>query len=279
MDTENISDIGNIKSDVFFRLVEQMTSDIEVEILKAQGINNVRCLLRANDLYSIFKIDSEELEDLRDRACMKLKDGQYMVRPAIKKNLEYCIDEFKRRLPDQQPYRSEHIQPDFSDEKRECFMNTFIQNLSDNMNRSKHRYQYNAAVRRFSSAVYGLGGRNLYQFLRLNLPGAFPSIPTLESYSNEYCTRIEEGEFRFAQLKDYLNKINCSFVYASEDCTGIVSKVQYDTETNSFVGFCAPLVNSFPAIRRYQTDSLSQLEDWFETVNQSTLVDIIPYSL
>ena len=34
-----------------------MTSDIEVEILKCQGINNIPALLRAKDLYSIFEID------------------------------------------------------------------------------------------------------------------------------------------------------------------------------------------------------------------------------
>ncbi len=175
---------------------------------------------------------------------------------------------------EQQPHQSEYQQHDLNVTHHHSFMDTFISNLTDNMNRSKHRYQYNTPVRRFSSAVHSLGGRNLYQFLRLNLPGAFPSIPTLESYSNEYCTRIEEGEFRFDQLKNYSNKVNCSFVYVSEDCTGIISKVQYDTETNSFVGFCIPLVNGLPAMRHYQTDSFLELEDWFETINQSTLVNI-----
>ncbi len=74
-----------------------MTSEIEVEILKVQGINNALSLLRAEDLYLIFKIDCEELEDLRNRACLKLKDGEYMVRPAIKENLEYCINELKKK--------------------------------------------------------------------------------------------------------------------------------------------------------------------------------------
>jgi len=153
-------------------------------------------------------------------------------------------------------------------------MNTFINNLNDNMPPSKHQYLYNTHVRRFASYVYGLGGRNLYEFLRLNLPGAFPSIPTLESYNNEYCTRIEEGEFRFKELTDYSNKINCSFVYSSEDSTSIISKVQYDIESNSFIGFCVKLVNGLPLTRQYQTNDFTELENWFESVNQATLVNI-----
>ncbi|CAF2794745.1 unnamed protein product [Rotaria sp. Silwood2] len=83
-------------------------------------------------------------------------------------------------------------------------------------------------MRRFASSVYTLGGRNVYEFLRLNLPGAFPSILTLDSYNSEYCARVEEGEFRFDELFNYLTKTNCLFVYASEDCSAIVSKIHYN---------------------------------------------------
>jgi len=261
-----------MKSDSFFDLIEAMTSEIEVEILKSQGINNIPALLRAKDLYSIFKIECEELEDLRKRACLKMKDNEYMVRPAIKENLDYCINVLKNKL-DEPQLQTEN--PDQVPNTRpNCFTSTFIDSLIDNMNRSKHRYQYNLRIRRFASSVYTLGGRNVYRFLQLNLPGAFPSIPTLESYHNEYCTRIEEGEFRFDQLANYSSKINCSFAYASEDCTGVISKIIYDAESDSFVGFCPTLNNGLPTIRQYQTDDFFQLEDWFKTVEQSTLVDI-----
>ena len=90
--------IGNIRSNHFFNLIEQIPSEIEVEILKTQGMSNVPSLWPANDLYSIFKIDSEELDDLRNRACLQLKDGGYMVRPAIKENLDYCINVFRHTL-------------------------------------------------------------------------------------------------------------------------------------------------------------------------------------
>ena len=212
-----------MNSDMFFQLIESMTSEIEVEILKCQGINNIPALLRAKDLYSIFKIDAQELEDLRKRACLKLKDGEYVIRPAIKNNLDYCINIFKNELHEKK-IQLENVDQDL-DTQNDSFMVTFMKSLTNNMNRSKNCYQYNINMRRFTSCVYMLGGRNVYQFLKLNLPGAFPAIPTLDSYSEELCTRTEEGEFRFEELANYSNKINSHLIYASEDCTGVVSKV------------------------------------------------------
>ena len=261
-----------MNSDLFFDLIQSMASEIEVEILKCQGINNVPALLRAKDLYSIFKIDCPELDDLKKRACLKLKNGEYMIRPAIKDNLEYCINVFKSKL-DEPNYQTEHSDQVVNTQPN-SFTNTFIKSLTDNMNRSKHRYQYNLKMRQFASSIYTLGGRNVYQFLKLNLPTAFPSIPALDSYNKEFCTRIEEGEFRFEELANYSNKINCSLVYASEDCTGIISKVCYDVETDSFIGFCPTLNNGLPIIRQYQTNDFFELEDWFESVERSTLMNI-----
>ncbi|CAF2813012.1 unnamed protein product [Rotaria sp. Silwood2] len=276
MDNNGFVEISKIKSDAFFDLIESMSSEIEVEILKAQGINNVLSLLRAQDLYSFFRLDCEELEDLRNRACLKLKNGEYMIRPAIKDNLDYCIAVLKGKLHEQLPYRSENHNSSSNDsnEQPNYFINTFISSLNDNMNRSKYRYQYNSMMRRFASSVYALGGRNVYQFLRLNIPGAFPSIPTLESYHNEFSTRIEESEYRFDGLVSYSNKINCSYIYISEDCTSVISKVNYDVTTNSFIGFCPELKNGLSSIRQYQTDDFYELEEWFQTVKQSTLVNI-----
>ncbi|CAF2018834.1 unnamed protein product [Rotaria magnacalcarata] len=114
---------------------------------------------------------------------------------------------FKNKL------NEEHCEPKPSDQvsntQIDCFISTFIEGLTKNMNRSKYCYEYNTSMRRFASSVYALGGRNIYQFLQLNLPGAFPTIPTLYSYNKELCKRFQEGEFRFQELENYSNTINC----------------------------------------------------------------------
>ncbi|CAF2794674.1 unnamed protein product [Rotaria sp. Silwood2] len=273
MNNEARLEISNLKSDNFFHFIEEMTSDIEVEILKVQGINNALSLLRSQDMFSIFKIDCEELKDLRKRACLQLKNGEYMIRPAIKENLDYCINVLKNKLNDQQSYTSQNVEQS-SPKQSNCFVDKFLNNFSANMNRSKCHYQYSANTQRFALSVYALGGRNVYQFLRLNLPGAFPSIPTLEAYCNEYYTPIEEGEFRFDELATYSKTIKCSSGFVSEDCAGVISKVQYNVTTNSFVELCPELDNGIPIRRQYQTDDFHELEDWFNTVNQSTQINI-----
>ncbi|UJR24367.1 hypothetical protein I4U23_005744 [Adineta vaga] len=244
--------------------------------LNTHGINNVMSLLRAQDLCSIFQFDCKELYNSRHRACLKLKSGEFMLRPAIKNNLDYCINLLTLQLREQLSHQSENHNQGLTviSNQPDSFTNTFINGLNDNMNRSKYRYQYNSRMQRFASSVYTLRGRNVYQFLRLNLPGAFQSIPTLEAYHNEFCTNIEEGEFRFHELINYSNKINCSYVFISEDCTGVISKISYDIQSNSFIGFCPQLNNGIPSTRQYQTDDFHELEKWFDTVEKSTLVSI-----
>lgn len=203
----------NISSDKFYELVRSMTGDIEVEILKEQEINNIASFLRAKDIYSIFDLDCEQLDNLKSRACLQLKNGDYMIRPAIQENFDYCINFFKKSLSIQETEQELNIDSYQQNliEKENTFMNTFIDSLTENMNRSKYSYEYDNQTRKFAT----LGGRHLYEFLRLNLPGGFPSIPTLESYSNAYCTRIEEGEFRFEELHSYFKKLWIRRLYNS----------------------------------------------------------------
>ena len=49
---------------------------------------------------------------------------------------------------------------------------------------------------------------------------------------------ITEGEFRFDELEAYLNKHNAPKVISlGEDATRVVSRVEYDSETDRCVGF------------------------------------------
>lgn len=185
----------------------------------------------------------------------------------LKENYDYCLNFFKSISPDKETghqFDIKDYQKTFIG-KEKTFMHTFISNLLENTNRSRYSYQYSNQIRKFAAAIFGLGGRNVYELFRMNLSGRFPSIPTVELYNNDHCTRTEEGQFRFDELKNYFNRI---------DCTTAVSKIQYDTDTNSFVGLCGSLTNDLPSIRQYQTENYQELEDWFDGINQSTLINI-----
>lgn len=268
-----------MKNNEFFDFIEQNAGDIEADILRIQGITNVKSLLRSKDVFAIFQFDCEELQELKSRACLRLNDGNYLVRPAIRQNMEYCVHLLHENFHYQEQQQTNtlsvtSLELSSSSNGDRCLMNELLQNIFDNKIRSKYNYQYNAFSRRFASCLFAIGGRNTYEFLRLNLPGLLPSIPTLESYDDNCFKRFEEGEFRFDSLKDYLYKTKSNFVFGSEDCTGAVTDVNYDKDTNSFIGFCPTLRNGIPIMRQYQFEKFHQLQTCFETVRKSNLLNI-----
>ncbi|CAF4159918.1 unnamed protein product, partial [Rotaria magnacalcarata] len=68
-------------------------------------------------------------------------------------------------------------------------------------------------VSKFASALSILSGHDAYEFIRLNLPGALPSITTLRNYNRSISLPLRECEFRFESLKTYLDSIDSSYVF------------------------------------------------------------------
>ena len=252
--------------------------DIEVEILKVQCINSVQSLLRSTDLFSIFQLDCDELHELRTRVCWKLNDGTYLVKPVIRDNLRYCVSILKDIFNPMERKKENASFPGLPDQSllldADSFAHEFIDNMMKNMHQSKNNYLYSPLVRRFASTLYVLGRRNTYEFLRINLPGSLPALTTLQIYNDEFCKPVEEGEFRFNELKHHLDKGDCAFVFLSEDSTGAISRIQNDVNADSFIGFCPKFTNGIPTIRQYKFDRFEQLEECFQMIEKSTLVHV-----
>ena len=49
--------------------------------------------------------------------------------------------------------------------------------------------------------------------------------------------QLTEGQFRFDAMGKFFESMNVQYAFASEDCTGVIQKVCYDRQSNSFVGF------------------------------------------
>lgn len=61
-------------------------------------------------------------------------------------------------------------------------------------------------------------------------------------YIHQYKKRIIEGQLRCDELKHYMNSINAKMcVWLSEDASGIVEKIEFDSETNQLVGLVLPI--------------------------------------
>ena len=140
----------------------------------------------------------------------------------------------------------------------------FLENLFSNLSLSENRYRYNELIIEFSVCLSILAGRNAYEFIRLNLPGALPNFTTVQKKIAQEGFKALEGEFRYDAMETYLTSINSKFVYCAEDCTSAVRKIIYDAPSNSFLGFTLPLdEDGMPQIQHFQTNSYEDLEMWF----------------
>ena len=154
------------------------------------------------------------------------------------------------------------------------FVLDFLANLVSNSMCAKSTFRYKQSVKDFAACLYILGGRNLYEFVRINLPGSLPSLTSLKTmvFSSEH--RFAEAEFQYNRLKNFIAPLDCKYAFCGEDSTGIIPKVCYDVRSDCFVGFTLPLNDGFPASRYFSTNSLSKLEEWHENVDKSNLLNV-----
>ncbi|CAF1198328.1 unnamed protein product [Adineta ricciae] len=141
------------------------------------------------------------------------------------------------------------------------------------MNRSCNNYRFYPVVNKFALILNILAGHNAYEFIRINLPGSLPSATTLKTFNQTINVQINECKFRFDSLKEYLNKTDSNYVFLSEDSTSVISCVSYDATTDCLIGFSPSLLNGIPSINQFKTDSLCELENWFEDLDKSKLIN------
>ncbi|CAF4823955.1 unnamed protein product [Rotaria socialis] len=153
------------------------------------------------------------------------------------------------------------------------FKRTVIETIIMNHDRAKYRYDYSSSIREFASCVFILGGRNVYEFVRLNIPGFLPSLTVIQALIDASTNYFQEGEFRYNVMSHYISSKNLKFVYAAEDCTSVIPKITYNTRSNNFTGFVPPLKGGLPQINTFSTESFAELQHWFCTVSMPHLLN------
>lgn len=89
--------------------------------------------------------------------------------------------------------------------------------------------------------------------------------------------RITEGELRCKQLLEYLEKSNASkSVFLSEDASGIVKRVVYDSKSNQMIGLVLPMneKNGMPQVKTFIAESAEKMKEYLRGP-ESTLVYIV----
>ena len=142
------------------------------------------------------------------------------------------------------------------------------------MTKPSNHFQYSDTIKNFALSLYILGGKLTYEFIRLNLPGSLPNLTVLNTLFSNTDAKISEAEFRFDQLYKHFENLNVQYAFGSEDATGVIKKIKYDSTTNTFNGFSTPLDRRVPIKEYYQTDSYDTLKFWCNSIDKSSLLNV-----
>jgi len=80
-----------------------------------------------------------------------------------------------------------------------------------------------------------------------------------------------EAKFRYDELKNYLDSIQCQYVFISEDCSAIIPRVEYDSTLNTFNGFVAPISDGIPIESAFNCQSFEELKSLIENQPRANL--------
>lgn len=294
------SNIFSMKSTGFYAFLETEFSMEVKELVRLQGFSSAYSLIHSNthplDIVRINSKDSN-LIAIKQLVAFHQTDDTWIIKPGIQYDVNCLMAALHRieqqRTPnessggvfvtsdllDRFPWLNHLIifcQNQLSSLNRgdlSC-LTCFIENIAENLMKQPNRYRYSDQIEEFAFVLYILAGRQGYEFIRLNLPGALPSPTTLSTRFKGNGKKILEGQFRFDSMQDYLRPMSVQYVFAAEDCTRIVKKVSYDRQSNSFVGFCPSIQNDGFPRSSLDIQSFYDLENKFATEPMSSSLNI-----
>ncbi|CAF1434862.1 unnamed protein product [Didymodactylos carnosus] len=132
-----------------------------------------------------------------------------------------------------------------NDNNKQLFLSSFIDNITNNLSKSKNNYRYNDSIKRFAVSLYILDGKLTYELVRINQS----HLSTVNKIIANTNFSVKEGEFKFDGLNKYLISIAVQFSFGSEDCTDVIHKIKYDVNTNSFIDFSIRLTMRYQLLK------------------------------
>jgi hypothetical protein len=290
---ELTDDMMSLSHDNFYEFLERALNKDLCELFRIQAIRDMSSLssITIDQLTQILTFDVVELSYLKKALGFVSSDGNFHLRLGFRhllerllllvkakrnsfvKNLELAPDRTENDILKKLTELWKHSVSS-SNENNVPILIPWIKNIFENFKKSKNKFSYDNHIQHFALLLFILGGRNCYEFLRLNLPGALPHISNLESLMRSQVARIVECEFRFKLLKEYSRSNNCNYVFSSEDATGSICRVDYDAQLNSFIGLSSPLFDGMPQPNFFQTENFEELKTWFDNFSKSKLINL-----
>ncbi|CAM4983047.1 unnamed protein product [Rotaria socialis] len=289
------TNVFELQDEAFSQVVKEQCGLTMVDILRYLEVNSVDPLLGINDLFAFFLYDSPDLLPIKNKVGITLTNGSFIVKEGFSFQANYLIQTLQalqqRNLSKSNELTISSVLLErypiirliirffekFSSQLNDSsvkFKHTVVETIISNHDRAKSRYCYNDSIREFASCLFILGGRNVYEFIRLNISDLLPSLPIIQSSLDSITNRINEGDFRYDLMCDYLSLQKTNFIFASEDCTGVIPQIIYNVPSNTFIDFVPHLEDGLPKINTFSTESFSKFENWFGTLNKSHLLNL-----
>lgn len=142
-----------------------------------------------------------------------------------------------------------------------------LANSQSNAEKLPKQRRHTTVLKKFSTALLIYSGPLAYEFIQQNMPEALPSLRTVQNIIHSEYNTMHEGVFQFDGLLQHI-KVHKSSTCVSigEDATRIISRVEYDPQTNRCVGFVLPIgENGLPVFNSFLAVSFSAIETMFKS--------------
>ncbi|CAF1474909.1 unnamed protein product [Rotaria sordida] len=290
---ELTDDMMNLRNDDFYNFLEVALNKDLCELFRVQGIRDMSSLssITIDQITQVFTFNIMELNNLKKSLGFVSTDGNFHLRLGYRNLLERLIllvkskkSSFVKNFELSNKHKENQINEKLlemwkqtsSSSNKACIPILFpwINNIFQNLEKTKNRYRYDDHIQEFALLIFIFGGRNCYEFLRLNLPAALPHISNLELIIRSQELRMIECEFRFNLLKEYSQINNSNYIFVAEDLTSSITCIDYDVQSNSFIGFSPPLVNGIPESNFFRTENFNELKKWFDELDKSKFINL-----
>ena len=290
---ELTDDMMNLSHDEFYNFLEYFLNKDLCELFRVQAIRNMSSLssITVDQLIQILSFDIVDLNNLRRTLGYVTAEGKFHLRLGFQNLIEHLlllVKSKKNSSVKNLELSKNDMENDICKKLTELWKQApssyneinvpilipWIKNIFENLKKVKNKFSYDNHTQHFALLLFIIGGRNCYEFLRLNLPAALPHISNVELLIRNQEVKMFECEFRFQLLKEYSRSCDCNYVFAAEDATSSVCRIDYDAQLNCFIGFSSPLVNGIPQLNFFRTENFEELKNWFDEVDKSKFINL-----
>jgi hypothetical protein len=168
--------------DRFYDLVRDHCGPIVEEMVQIRKITSVQSLLRTPDIFEFMNYPSVYLDEIKEKVAFRLTNGEYKIKCRIKADVDLFLQSLihindklsQSKLiqsdVDRGLYISEDLllkhpvlsslvkfysrEQDNIDQNSMLFLNSFMDNLLQNLSRTKSSYRFNDYVKKFSVVFF-----------------------------------------------------------------------------------------------------------------------------